>query len=304
MYEFYVILLIVFIYVIIKIYTKRLTQQNIQLENIISERTKTIVNQNSELEHKNKEITDSINYAQRIQKSLLASDNLLNKNLKNYFVFFQPKDIVSGDFYWGAELDEDRFVLVTADSTGHGVPGAIMSMLNISCLNEAIEGQKLKQPKDILNYTRYKIIKHLSNDGSQEGGKDGMDCSLVCFDLKNNQLIYSAANNPIWIVRDGVIIELKPDKMPVGKGEKTDSFSLQSVELQSGDALYLYTDGFADQFGGPKGKKFKYKQLNELLLSVKDLPLPNQKDKLESTFINWQGNQEQVDDVLIIGIKI
>ena len=304
-YFVYVVLLIVFIYVIIKIYTKRLTQQNIQLENIISERTKTIVNQNSELEHKNKEITDSINYAQRIQKSLLASDNLLNKNLKNYFVFFQPKDIVSGDFYWGAELDEDRFVLVTADSTGHGVPGAIMSMLNISCLNEAIEGQKLKQPKDILNYTRYKIIKHLSNDGSQEGGKDGMDCSLVCFDLKNNQLTYSAANNPIWIVRDGIIIELKPDKMPVGKHDRdSESFSEYVVQLYKNDVIYTLTDGMPDQFGGPKGKKFMYKQLKELLVSLSELPMSEQKEKLSSEFNKWKTGIEQVDDVLLIGVRI
>lgn len=304
-YIIYVILLIVTIYVIIKIYTKRLIQQNIQLENIISERTKTIVNQNSELEHKNKEITDSINYAQRIQKSLLASDNLLNRNLKNYFVFFQPKDIVSGDFYWGAELDSDKFALVTADSTGHGVPGAIMSMLNISCLNEAIEGQKLKQPKDILNYTRHKIIKHLSNDGSESGGKDGMDCSLICFDLKNNQLTYSAANNPIWIVRDNVIIELKPDKMPVGKHDRdSESFTEHVFDLQKNDMVYTLTDGMPDQFGGPKGKKFMYKQLKELLVSLSKLPMNEQKEQLNTSFNDWKTDMEQVDDVLLIGVRV
>lgn len=304
-YFVYVVLLLLFIYLIIKIYTKRLTQQNIQLENIITERTKTIVEQKHELEHKNKEIVDSINYAQRIQKSLLASDQLLQKNLKDYFVYFQPKDIVSGDFYWGAELSDGRFALITADSTGHGVPGAIMSMLNISCLNEAIEGQKLLQPKDILNYTRAKIIKHLSNDGSEQGGKDGMDCCLICFDLNNNKFSYSAANNPIWIVRNNELIELKPDKMPVGKHDRdSESFNQAEFELQKNDVVYTLTDGMQDQFGGPKGKKFMYKQLKELLLSLSNLPMNEQKEKLSSEFANWKSEMEQVDDVLIIGVRV
>ncbi|MBI3518785.1 MAG: SpoIIE family protein phosphatase [Bacteroidetes bacterium] len=301
----YVLLLIGAVIIFVKLYTKRLKEKNISLENTIALRTKTIVDQKHELEHKNKEIVDSINYAQRIQKSLLASDTLLKNNLKNYFVFFQPKDIVSGDFYWGAELDNQRFVLVTADSTGHGVPGAIMSMLNISCLNEAIEGQKLKQPSDILNYTRSKIIKHLSNDGSEAGGKDGMDCSLISFDLKNNQLSYSAANNPIWVVREGSIIELKPDKMPVGKHDRdTESFTQHSLELQKGDVVYALTDGMPDQFGGPKGKKFMYKQLKELLISISHLPMHEQRERLHKELIEWKSDLEQIDDVLVIGVRI
>jgi len=216
--------------------------------------------------------------------------------LKDYFVYFQPKDIVSGDFYWGAELSDGRFALITADSTGHGVPGAIMSMLNISCLNEAIEGQKLLQPKDILNYTRAKIIKHLSNDGSEQGGKDGMDCSLICFDLNNNKFSYSAANNPIWIVRNNELIELKPDKMPVGKHDRdSESFNQAEFELQKNDVVYTLTDGMPDQFGGPKGKKFMYKQLKELLLSLSSLPMNEQKEKLSSEFSNWKSEMEQVD---------
>ena len=304
-YVIYVFVLISLIVVIIKLYTKRLTQKNIELEETITERTKTIVVQNQELEHKNKEITDSINYAQRIQKSLLASDAMLTKNLKNHFVFFQPKDIVSGDFYWGAELSNHQFTLVTADSTGHGVPGAIMSMLNISCLNEAVEGQKLLQPNDILNYTRYKIIKHLSNDGSEYGGKDGMDCSLISFDFANNKLTYSAANNPIWIVRDFKLIELKPDKMPVGKHDRdSESFSQHYFDLQKNDIVYALTDGMPDQFGGPKGKKFMYKQLKELIIGISHLPMEEQKEKLSSTFNLWKGNLEQIDDVLVIGVRV
>ena len=304
-YTLYILALIGSVFLFVRLYTKRLKERNLQLEETINVRTKTIVNQKHELEHKNKEIVDSINYAQRIQKSLLASDQLLKKNLKDYFVFFQPKDIVSGDFYWGAELAGDRFALVTADSTGHGVPGAIMSMLNISCLNEAIEGQKLKEPKDILNYTRYKVIKHLSNDGSQEGGKDGMDCSLICFDLTNNKLAYSAANNPIWIVRNNELIELKPDKMPVGKHDRdSESFNQNEFELQKNDVVYALTDGMPDQFGGPKGKKYMYKQLKELLLSINQLPLVQQKEKLQTEFNSWKSLMEQVDDVLLIGVRV
>lgn len=268
------------------------------------------------VEQKHNEITDSINYAKRIQYSLLASNKLLNDNLPNHFLFFKPKDVVSGDFYWGSKLSSSSFVLVTADSTGHGVPGSIMSMLNISCLNEAINADKLIQPADILNATRKKIIEHLSNDGSAEGGKDGMDCSLVSFDFINKKLIYAAANNPVWIVRfnrvdrqlaggDVEFIALTADRMPVGKHDKDIlPFTEHEFDLQSGDMVYTLTDGFPDQFGGPKGKKFKYKQLEELLLSIAHESMEIQKQKLEEVFENWKGNLEQVDDVCIIGIRI
>ncbi len=311
-YILYALVLIGSVFLFVRIYTKRLKEKNISLENTISLRTKTIVDQKHELEHKNKEIVDSINYAQRIQRSLLASEQLLQKNLKNYFVFFQPKDIVSGDFYWGAELSNNRFVLVTADSTGHGVPGAIMSMLNISCLNEAIEGQKLKQPAEILNFTRSKIIKHLSNDGSEAGGKDGMDCSLICFEFPSLEerdgsvrMTYAAANNPIWIVRNNELIDLKPDKMPVGKHDRdSESFTQHEFELKKNDVVYALTDGMPDQFGGPKGKKFMYKQLKELLVSISNLPMEQQKETLQTEFTKWKHDMEQVDDVLLIGVRI
>ena len=304
-YTLYVLALIGSVFLFVRLYTKRLKERNQQLEETINVRTKTIVDQKHELEHKNKEIVDSINYAQRIQKSLLASDQLLKKNLKDYFVFFQPKDIVSGDFYWGAELNDNKFALVTADSTGHGVPGAIMSMLNISCLNEAIEGQKLTQPKDILNYTRRKIIQHLSNDGSEAGGKDGMDCSLICFDFDNQKFTYSAANNPIWVLRHNDLIEIKPDKMPVGKHDRdSESFNQGEFNLQKGDVVYALTDGMPDQFGGPKGKKFMYKQLKELLIAISLLPMQQQKEKLQDEFAKWKSYYEQVDDVLLIGVQI
>ncbi len=268
------------------------------------------------IEEKHKAITDSINYAERIQRSFLATKEHLDLNLRNYFILFKPKDVVSGDFYWSATLNNGLFALAIADSTGHGVPGAIMSLLNISSLEKAIETNV--QPSDILNATRKTIIERLKKDGSPDGGKDGMDCSLLCFDFTNMKLSISAANNPVWIVRpkpeasaealearEATVIEIKPDKMPVGKHDKDQiPFTQQEIQLQKGDVIYTLTDGFPDQFGGEKGKKFMSKNLKELLAANAHLPMQVQKQLLESTFIDWVGNLEQVDDVTLIGIRI
>jgi serine phosphatase RsbU (regulator of sigma subunit) len=266
-------------------------------------KNKEIEEQKKIVEEHHKDIIDSINYAERIQRSFIATKEILNENLNDYFVFFKPKDIVSGDFYWASKLNNGNFALVTADSTGHGVPGAIMSLLNVTSLEKAIETET--QPSDILNSTRKIIIDRLKKDGSAEGGKDGMDASLTIYDFKNKKLIIAAANNPVWIVRGTETIEIKPDKMPVGKHDKdTVSFTQQEIELKSGDVVYTLTDGFPDQFGGEKGKKFLNKNLRELLSANSQLPMNEQKELLETTFKNWVGNLEQVDDVTLIGIKI
>lgn len=269
-----------------------------------SKKTNKIIEQQKHLvEEKHKEITDSINYAERIQRSFLATKELLDENLKDYFVLFKPKDIVSGDFYWASKLSNGNFALAIADSTGHGVPGAIMSLLNVTSLEKAIE--HYTNPADILNHTRQTIIERLKKDGSEDGGKDGMDCSLLVFDFTNRQLHIAAANNPVWIIRNNELIEIKPDKMPVGKSDKQNqSFTTHTLELQKGDTIYTLTDGFPDQFGGDKGKKFMSKKLKELLLANVHLPIAQQKELLESTFKNWVGSLEQVDDVTVIGIKI
>jgi serine phosphatase RsbU (regulator of sigma subunit)/ligand-binding sensor domain-containing protein len=308
----YVILFICFIYLMVQLSVRRLKKAKTQLERTVKERTAEVVKQKEEIEiqkqiveHKNKDITDSINYAQRIQRSLLASDKLLKEHLQDYFIFFQPKDIVSGDFYWASELADGNFAFVTADSTGHGVPGAIMSMLNISCLNEAVNGNKLTEPDEILNYTRRRIIDHLSNDGSAEGGKDGMDCSLVIFNKKTKELRFAAANNPVWIVRNKEIIEFSPDKMPVGKHDNDSvSFRRQTFQLMKDDVVYTLTDGMPDQFGGPKGKKFMYKQFKELLISISTLNMHEQQEILRNTINTWKGNLEQIDDICVAGIRI
>jgi ligand-binding sensor domain-containing protein/serine phosphatase RsbU (regulator of sigma subunit) len=275
-----------------------------KLELVVEQRTLKISEQKQLIEQKHKEITDSINYAERIQRSFLATTEQLDLYLKDYFIFFQPKDVVSGDFYWCSLLSNNDFAFVTADSTGHGVPGAIMSLLNISSLERAVE-QNVIEPADILNHARKTIINRLKKDGTTEGGKDGMDCSLLCFNLQSNSLKYAAANNPVWIVRENEVIELTPDKMPVGKHEKDSiSFVQHIVQLQKGDTIYALTDGFPDQFGGEKSKKFMSKNLRELLAVNTHLPMLEQKQLLEKTFKEWKGNLEQVDDVTVIGIRI
>ena len=279
------------------------TSEVVEEKKIVIEKNILVEAQKQLIEEKHKEITDSINYAERIQRSFIATKEILNENLKNYFVFFKPKDTVSGDFYWASKLNNGNFALATADSTGHGVPGAIMSLLNVTSLEKAIETET--KPSNILNVTRRIIIERLKKDGSDEGGKDGMDASLTVYDFKNMKLIIAAANNPVWIMRGTEIIEIKPDKMPVGKHYKDDvSFTQQEVTLQTGDVVYTLTDGFPDQFGGVKGKKFMIKNLRDLLAANHQLSMQEQKDLLEETFTKWVGNLWQVDDVTIIGVRV
>jgi serine phosphatase RsbU (regulator of sigma subunit)/Tfp pilus assembly protein PilF len=255
------------------------------------------------VEEKHKEITDSINYAERIQRSFLATKGILDANLKEYFVLFLPKDVVSGDFYWAEKLKNGNFALVTADSTGHGVPGAIMSILNISSLENAIKDET--EPSAILDHTRKNIIERLKKDGSAEGGKDGMDASLIVFSKDQKKLYVAAANNPVWIVRGSETIEVKPDKMPVGKHDKESvSFEQYEYDIQKGDVVYTLTDGFPDQFGGEKGKKFMVKKLRELIVANSHLSMAEQKNVLMKTFKSWVGNLEQVDDVTLVGVRI
>ena len=256
------------------------------------------------IHEKNREITDSIHSAKRIQQALLASDTLLQKSLPEYFVLYKPKDIVSGDFYWANEID-NKFVLITADCTGHGVPGAFMSLLNISYLNEAIIEKRINSPEKILEYVRSRIISSLNPEGSNIESKEGMDAVLCVYDFKNLWLRFACANNPLWILRKNELIIYKPDKMPVGMhyGEEK-PYSVHTIGLRKGDIVYTFTDGYADQFGGATGDKFKYKALKELLLSIQSKTMAEQKEILDTTFENWKGDLEQVDDLLLIGIRI
>jgi serine phosphatase RsbU (regulator of sigma subunit) len=266
--------------------------QQKQKANIIITQQKAVV------EEKQKEILDSIHYAQRIQKALLASDALLGRHLPEYFVLYKPKDIVSGDFYWATEKG-NGFYLAVCDSTGHGVPGAFMSLLNISFLNEAITEKNISEPNEVFNHARKRLIENIS----QEGQQDGMDGVLI--KLEQRALSYAASYNSPLVIRNKEMIELNADKMAVGASPRqNESFTANTFNLQKGDLVYLFTDGYADQFGGEKGKKFKYKQVQEKLVAVSNQPLAEQKKELEKIFESWRGVLDQVDDVLVIGIRI
>lgn len=303
-YFLYFLLFIIIIYLAIRVTVMRLRRQKEKLEMIVKERTAEVVAQKQMLETAYVEIKDSIRYAKRIQNALLASDKLLGEHLPEYFIYYKPKDIVSGDFYW-AQPKGDWLYMITADCTGHGVPGAFMSLLNISFLNEAISTTAFVSPAEILGEVRAQIIEVLRSDGSEEGGKDGMDCVLCAYNFNTRQLLFSAANNPLWICRDRTILEFKADKYPVGKHiRENEPFRLQEVMLLPGDIVYTFTDGYADQFGGPDGKKFKVKQLKELLLSIAHLPMNEQKDVVSKTLRKWKKGIEQIDDILVLGVKI
>ncbi len=251
------------------------------------------------VEKKQKEILDSITYARRIQTALLTQDEVINNYIKDHFHFFKPKDIVSGDFYWVAKKDHLLYLAV-CDSTGHGVPGAFMSLLNINFLNEAINEKNITKPNEIFNYVRNELIDSISKEGQQ----DGFDGVLICINTLTKEITYSAANNKPLLISDREIQQLETDKMPVGKSVKEGMFRLFNIQLRNSDTLYLFTDGYADQFGGPRGKKFKLNELNKLLRSITHLPMIEQKQKLKEHFDLWKGDLEQVDDVLLFGIKI
>ncbi len=266
---------------------------------IISEQKIEVNRQKEIIEEKQKEILDSIHYAKRIQEALLANHEFIDKHFKECFIYFQPKDIVSGDFYWAAEK-ESYFYLAVCDSTGHGVPGAFMSLLNIGFLSEAIKEKNILEPSEIFNYVRVRLVESISQ-GNQ---KDGFDGIIIRFDKSSGEIIYCAANNAPILITNKEINALAYDKMPVGKGEKNMSFSQYSIQVNENTMLYLHTDGFPDQFGGPKGKKFKQKQLSQLLINTHHESCAYQLKTLDETFLNWKGNLEQVDDVCIVGIRL
>jgi serine phosphatase RsbU (regulator of sigma subunit) len=268
-------------------------KQEVELQRDLIDQQKHIV------EEHQKEILDSIHYAKRIQNTIIAHKDFIDENIENNFVYFNPKDIVSGDFYW-ATKKENYFFLAACDSTGHGVPGAFMSLLNIGFLSEAINEKDIIEPSKIFDYTRERLISSISKDGQ----KDGFDGILIRINNITKEIIYVAANNSPVIVSENQLIDLEVDKMPVGHGERKEHFRQHKLEYKSGDILYLYTDGYADQFGGPKGKKFKYKPLNEMLIKISTKPLSEQSEILSNRFNDWRGSLEQVDDVLIIGIKL
>jgi serine phosphatase RsbU (regulator of sigma subunit)/ligand-binding sensor domain-containing protein len=300
-YIIYFVIIILLIYLVVKMSIRRVKQQNEKLELIVEERTAEVELQKHEIEEKNKDIVDSIKYAKRIQNTILPTTDRLNNILKDYFVIYKPKDIVSGDFYWADKLDGKSY-FSAIDCTGHGVPGAFVSIVGFNGLKRTVNEFKLRTPSKILDKLTDLVIETFSASDSHL--KDGMDLALCSLDYETLMLEYSGANNPLILIRDGEIIETKGNKQPIGDFEHRVDFENHEVQLQKGDNIYLFSDGYADQFGGPKGKKFKLKTLKNLLLEVSVLEPSEQKQKLIEAFNEWKGELEQLDDVCLIGVKI
>jgi phosphoserine phosphatase RsbU/P len=269
-----------------------------------------IETQNVALEAKNREITDSIHYARTIQKASIPSEERFRSYFRNSFVLYKPKDIVSGDFYWVYERDEVIYY-ATADCTGHGVPGGFMTMLGLSFLEEIIAGRNIQNPAEVLNLLRDKIVKALNQSGNFGESKDGMDITICRLDKRTLELTYASANNDLYIITTDdedpskrVLREYKANRQPCGYYHGNTPFTSQSVRLKPGDCIYTFTDGYADQFGGPKGKKFRYKQFEELLLANAHLDFSRQKEVLDQTIDEWRGSLDQIDDILVIGVRI
>lgn len=291
---------------------------NLTKKEIISRLALKVTNEelsvkNEVIEEKTKEIVDSINYAKRIQLALITPEEVLKKTVPNAFVFFQPKDIVSGDFYWFAELsttkegtdNEQLVVFCVADCTGHGVPGAFMSLIGMKILNQSIKQKEVNSPAEALDFLNAQVYDTMNKHASKDSiVRDGMDAVLFAINFNKLTLSFAGANNSLYIVRDKEIIELKPDKQPIGAYEAQQSFTNHIFQLKKGDAIYATTDGYIDQFGGDEGKKLKSKKFKEKLIECVDLPIEQQKDFLSTFFNNWKGSLEQLDDVCILGVKI
>lgn len=270
---------------------------------MLEEQNIEIKHQRDQIFQQKQEITDSIHYASRIQNALLPPEKLLGK-LSDHFILYKPRDIVSGDYYWMTQKD-GKTVILAADCTGHGVPGAFMSMLGISFMNEIVNKSDMTQPNEILNKLRDNVVNSLHQTGEEGEAQDGMDLALCVINNDKSKLQYSGAYNPLFLIRDEKLIEYKPDKMPIGiYKEKQDSFTNHEIDIREGDALYLFSDGYVDQFGGPGAKKFMAKRFKELLLSIYKKPMTEQKNILDTTLEEWKGGIDQIDDILVMGIRI
>lgn len=309
------ILLLVFIFVGFKIKSKQFEDEKNQLEKLVEERTEA-------LKHKEQEVTDSIRYALRIQLSIIPPSHKVKSLLPKSMVYYKPKDIVSGDFYWVDTVGEE-VVFAAVDCTGHGVPGAMMSVIGLKLLDQATQDKNISAPADILQYLDIGVTNTLRQSYDPNTVKDGMDLSVCNINYKTLTLQYAGAFNSMLLIRKNIaatynktndrevfygenMLEIRSDKCPIGSNWDgiADEFLNHTIQLQKDDCIYVYTDGYADQFGGPKGKKFKYNQLKDLLIANAHLPIDEHYEVLDKAFNAWRGQQEQVDDVLVIGVKI
>ncbi len=302
------IFLIGIILLIVAIVAFVLIRQNRQKNKInleLGEKNKIIEVKNKLVEAQHKDITDSIKYAERIQHAILPPDKLVQTTLPNSFVFFKPKDILSGDFYWMEETANHIFIAV-ADCTGHGVPGALISIINYNLLNKAVLEKNLNDPAEILNAVNGWLTQTLHQSFNEDTVKDGMDVTLLSINKNKKEILFAGAMNSIYVISGNELSEYNGNKFPVGAfiEDKPQNFTSQKINTKANDLIYLYTDGFADQFGGPHGKKFKYKLLKEVLVNISTLPVAQQKERIAESFLSWKGDYEQVDDVCLIGIKV
>ncbi|HSH66849.1 MAG TPA: SpoIIE family protein phosphatase, partial [Bacteroidia bacterium] len=282
------------------------------LEDKVLERTEEVVRQKEEIEIKNSElevlfkhVTDSIRYAKRIQEAILPPESLIKRVLPNSFVFYRPKDIVSGDFYW-VDQKGGKTMFAATDCTGHGVPGAFMSIVGYNILKQVIDSNKITTPAFILDRLNEGVSETLHHGHEAAQAKDGMDASFCIIDFSTLELQYAGAYNPLYVIRKNELIETKGDKFPIGLflGAEKKKFTNHTFQLQKGDCVYIFSDGYADQFGGPKGKKFMASHFRSLLLRISSEPIDQQKYLLTKTLNEWCGNLDQVDDILVIGLKI
>jgi len=262
-----------------------------------------VYKQNELLKKTNTEISSSIDYAKRLQTSILPSPGLLNTRIADHFVLFIPKHRVSGDFYWWTQI-EDQVVVTAADCTGHGVPGAFMSMLGVSMLREIVSKEYISHPGVILRRLRKEVMYALKQTGEFGEQKDGMDMALVSINVETLECQYAGANNPLYLVRDGELTEYKADRMPIAIHQNMAKFTTRDIQLKRGDHLYLFSDGYVDQFGGPDDKKFKYVAFRQMLVDHAGLPMKKQREVLERAHLDWRGDREQVDDIVVLGLEI
>jgi len=300
-YSFILGLLIVFVFSII---LYRQFREKKRANILLEEQNIEIKHQRDQIFAQKQEITDSIHYAKRIQTAILPPDKILEKNLADHFILYRPRDIVSGDYYWMTETGNKTIVLA-ADCTGHGVPGAFMSMLGVSFLNEIVNKQGITTPNLILNNLRRNIVDALHQTGKEGEAQDGMDVAVVCIDHKKMKAEFAGAYNPMYLIRDKELTEYNADRMPIGIHVKggTD-FTNNELDIKKDDTLYIFSDGYVDQFGGDRSKKFMAKRLKDLLVEICLEPLPKQAKILNSALEKWKGNIEQIDDILVIGLKI
>jgi serine phosphatase RsbU (regulator of sigma subunit) len=287
----------------------KLLQRALELSSIELNQAKNRISATlSELNEKNEDLLSSIHYARLIQEAILPSEDRFRSVLPESFVFHAPRDIVSGDFYWLQEY-EDKILVAAVDCTGHGVPGAFMSIIGNNALNAAVREEGLTTPSlilDSLNRGVSSTLRSQSNSSESAGIKDGMDIALVSIDYKNKKVEYAGAYNPLYVIRDGKLLETKGDKFPIGLAQDDDVrlFTNHSFDLKEGDCVYIFSDGYPDQFGGPQGKKFKYDNFRSLLFKIHELSPRKQLKMVQQGFADWKGDLPQLDDVLLIGLRL